>query len=64
MEASLRGGTKATFLKYIMANVKKRQGIKFLDEQLEIASFRALTGIYSSLVSIENPDNLKRFKMN
>ena len=58
MEASLRGGTKATFLKYSMGNVKMGQGIKFLDKELEIASFRALTGIYSSLVSIENPDNI------
>jgi len=41
-----------------MRHVKRGQGIKFLDEQLEIASFRALIGVYSPLISIENPDNL------
>lgn len=41
-----------------MKNVKRGHGIKFLDEQLETASFKTLLGLYSHLVSIENPHDL------
>jgi hypothetical protein len=41
-----------------MRIVKRGNGIKFLDKELELASFRALIGIYSPLVSIENPDDI------
>ena len=41
-----------------MRNVKKGNGIKFLDEELETASFKTLLALYSHLVSIENPHDL------
>jgi hypothetical protein len=41
-----------------MRRVIKGKGIKLLDEQLEIASFRILIGVYAHLVTIEDYDDL------
>jgi len=41
-----------------MRRVIKGKGIKLLDEQLEIASFRILIGVYAYLVTIEDYDDL------
>ena len=41
-----------------MRRVIKGNGIKLLDEQIEIASFKTLIGVYLHLVSVENPDDL------
>jgi hypothetical protein len=50
-------GTKATFISYIM-RVVRGNGIKFFDEDLEVASFRTLVALYSDLVLIEDPDKI------
>lgn len=60
MARGIQGGIKATLLRYSMKQVKKGHGIKFLDEDLEIASFRALIAVYSHLVSIDDPEDLNK----
>jgi hypothetical protein len=58
MARLIQGGTKASFLIQNMRNVRRGNGIKFLDEQFETAAFKTLLGLYSHLVTIENPDDL------
>jgi hypothetical protein len=41
-----------------MRRVIRGNGIKLLDEQLEVASFRILIGVYAHLVNIQDYDDL------
>lgn len=41
-----------------MRRVIRGKGIKFLDEELEAASFRILIGVYAHLVTIDDYDDL------
>jgi hypothetical protein len=43
-----------------MKHVKRGHGIKFLDEDLEVASFKTLIAVYSHLVSIDDPGDLNK----